>query len=240
MAARTPLRRAVLNLLLAVLAWLTSVPVWAQISGQIALVSDYRWRGVSLTDGAPALQANLSYDHPSGLFAGLFGSNVELRLGDSGLGAQAFGGYARRWRDDAAWDIGAVGYAFPRGDQGRSYDYLEAFAGVTLQQFGARLYVSGDYYGSGDRSAYATVSFGVPFTAWLALGVHAGVLQLWPQGSGGNARSNATRLDGRVGLTAQSAGFTFEVSLVAADTQNCRGWPTGCDPGLVVGVSRGF
>jgi uncharacterized protein (TIGR02001 family) len=217
-AAAQRVRRILRHLLLAALACVASDSVRAQVSGQIALVSDYRWRGVSLTDEAPALQGSLSYDHASGLFAGLFGSNVELRPGNGGLGVQAFGGYARRWRDDAAWDVGAVGYKFPRSEQGRSYDYLEAFAGVTVEQFGARMYVSNDYYGNGHRSAYATASLGLPLTPWLTLGVHVGVLQLWPQDSG--ARS------------------TFEISLVAADTQRCA--RAGCDPGLVVGLSRGF
>ena len=66
----------------------------ADWSGSIALVSDYRFRGISLTDGQPALQAGVAYDHPTGLFAGLFASNVDLDPGGSGLGGQVYGGYA--------------------------------------------------------------------------------------------------------------------------------------------------
>jgi len=221
------------------LAWLAAAPAWAQVSGQIALTSDYRWRGVSLSDGQPAVQGSLSYDHSSGLFAGLFASNVELYAGDGGLSAQAFAGFARRWRDDASWDAGVVGYAYPQSDQGKSYNFFEAFAGATLERFGLRLYLSDSYYGRDDRSAYAAVNFGLPLTDWLALGVHAGVLQLWPKHAGGSC-ADETRLDGRVGLTAEAAGFSFELSLVAAETQYCPGGPSRCELGLVATVSRGF
>lgn len=232
-------RQAVFHLFVAVLAGLAVAPACAQVSGQIAFTSNYRWRGVSLTDGGPALQGSLSYDHSSGLFAGLFASNVELQPGDGGLGVQAFGGYATRWRDDAAWDAGVVGYAYPSNDQGRSYDFIEGFAGATFERFAARLYLSDNYYGGGDRSAYAEGSFALPLTDWLTLGVHVGVLQLWPKGSGGYS-ADATRLDGRIGVTAEAAGFSFEVSLVAAETRGCPGGPANCQPGLVVTVSRGF
>jgi uncharacterized protein (TIGR02001 family) len=219
---------------------LSAAPAWAQVSGQIAVTSDYRWRGVSLTDGGPALQSSLSYDHSSGLFAGLFASNVELRPGDGGLGVQAFGGYARRWRDDSAWDVGVVGYVYPRTDQGTTYNYLEAFAGATVDQFGVRLYISDSYYGSGNRSAYIEGSYTVPLTGWLALGVHVGVLQQWTTGSSRYARVDETRVDGRIGVTAEAAGFTFELSVVAAQTQDCPGGPALCEPGVVATVSRGF
>jgi uncharacterized protein (TIGR02001 family) len=55
-----------------------SVPgtVAAQVQGDVALLSDYRFRGESLTEGRPALQAGVNYDHSSGLFVGGLVSNV--------------------------------------------------------------------------------------------------------------------------------------------------------------------
>src|SRR5215470_11326006 len=62
--------RAALLLLLAA----ASLPgaAHAQISASVAAVSDYRFRGISQSDRKPALQGSVAYDHPSGLFAGLF------------------------------------------------------------------------------------------------------------------------------------------------------------------------
>ena len=217
---------------------LAAVPGWAQVSGQIALASDYRFRGISLTDG-PALEASLSYDHSTGLFAGLFASNVDVP--QSGVGVQAYGGYARRWGDARAWDVGIVGYVYPSSPGGTRYDFAEVFAGVTLERVGLRLYASNDYYGSGDPSLYAAGSAGFPLTAWLTLGVHLGILGVWPQA--GQDAGAQTRLDGRIGLTAQAAGFTIDLSVVGTDAHGtrCPGRDPGrCDTGLVLTISRGF
>jgi uncharacterized protein (TIGR02001 family) len=50
----------------------------AQVSGHVALLSDFVFRGESLTEGRPALQAGIGYDHPSGLFVGGLASNVRI------------------------------------------------------------------------------------------------------------------------------------------------------------------
>jgi len=224
------------RLLAVALLALAAAPGWAQVSGQIALASDYRFRGVSLSDG-PALEASLSYDHSTGLYAGAFASNVDVPK--SGVGVQAYGGYARRWGDAKSWDVGIVGYLYPSSQSGNRYDFAEVFAGVTLERVGLRLYTSTDYYGSGNPSAYAEGSAGFALTAWLTLGVHVGLLNVWQQGEGGAE----TRLDGRIGLTTQAAGFTFDLSVVGTNAQgsHCPGRDPGrCDTGLVLTISRGF
>ncbi len=216
---------------------LAAAPACAQVSGQVAFATDYRFRGVSLSDG-PALEASLSYDHPAGLFAGVFASNVDVR--ESGLGVQAYAGYAQRWGDARAWDAGVVGYVYPPSERGTRYNFAEAFAGVTLERFSLRLYVSNDYYGSGNPSIYTEGGAGLELTGWLTLGVHVGVLAVWPQQ--GAAEGPQTRLDGRIGLSTAAAGFAIDLSLVGTNAQGdrCFAGPGRCDAGLVLTVSRGF
>ena len=81
------------------------------ISGEAGLVSDYRYRGVSLSRGHPALQAELTLEHESGLYADLWGSTLGHRdeaeidftgglakdLSDSG-GGPGPSGRLRPWR----------------------------------------------------------------------------------------------------------------------------------------------
>ena len=225
------------RLLAIALLALAAAPGWAQVSGQIALASDYRFRGISLSNG-PALEASLSYDHSSGLYAGAFASNVDVP--QSGVGVQAYGGYARRWGDTRAWDVGIVGYVYPTSQSGNRYDFAELFAGVTLDRVGLRLCTSNDYYGSSNPSVYAEGNAGFALTAWLTLGVHVGLLNVWQQQAYGGTQ---TRLDGRIGLTTQAAGFTFDLSVVGTNAQgtHCPGNdPSRCDTGLVLTISRGF
>jgi uncharacterized protein (TIGR02001 family) len=216
---------------------LAAAPVCAQLSGQIALTTDYRFRGISLSDG-PAIEGSLSYDHSSGLFGGVFASNVDLR--QEGVGIQAYGGYARRWGDARAWDVGVVGYSYPPAPQGRRYDFVELFAGATLERLGLRVYISNDFYGSGDPSVYGEGSVAVPLTSRLTLGAHLGVQGVWPQDGSGS--SPQTRLDARIGLTAEAAGFAVDLSFVTtnASDDNCLAGRDRCEPGLVLTISRGF
>jgi uncharacterized protein (TIGR02001 family) len=217
---------------------LAAAPAHGQLSGQIALSTDYRFRGISLSDG-PAIEGSLSYDHSSGLFAGVFASNVDTR-GEEGVGVQAYGGYARRWGDARAWDVGLVGYSYPPSPQGRRYDFVELFAGATLERLGLRMYVSNDFYGSGDPSVYGEGSAAVPIAPWLTLGAHLGVQGVWPQDGSGS--SPQTRVDARIGLTAEVAGFAVDLSFVTtnASDDNCLAGRDRCDPGLVLRISRGF
>ena len=50
--------------------------VSARVSGSVAVVSDYLFRGVSLSEGRPAAQLNVNYDDASGWYAGGFASST--------------------------------------------------------------------------------------------------------------------------------------------------------------------
>lgn len=64
-------------------ALLAAVPAQAwSVSGEAAVVTDYRWRGVSLSGEEPALQGTLRADHAAGLYADVFASTVEGGDGD--------------------------------------------------------------------------------------------------------------------------------------------------------------
>ena len=103
--------------------------VSAQVSGSVAVVSDYLFRGVSLSEGRPAAQLNVNYDDASGWYAGGFASSVRL-VADPGSHAQliAYTGYARRLGSGLSFDAGASYAAFL---QVAGYDYAELHAAGT-------------------------------------------------------------------------------------------------------------
>ena len=51
----------------------------AQVAGSVGVVSDYRYRGMSLSDGRPAVQLSIDRDFAAGTYAGLMLSSVRLR-----------------------------------------------------------------------------------------------------------------------------------------------------------------
>ena len=211
-------------------------------SGNIALVSDYRFRGISLTDGQPALQAGVAYDHPTGLFAGLFASNVDLEPGGSGLGGQVYGGYASKWRPDLSSDVGVVRYFFSGSSALRANDYTELFAGVSAERFSARLSLASSYFGSGAPAAYLHLNAAREIGRDWTLMAHVGALATGSATTYASEYSDTRQLDFSLGVTRRISAFTISVKAVAVSAEQgpCSGGNSRCDPTLLLILQRTF
>lgn len=55
------------------------------ITGNLGLVSDYRFRGISQTATRPAIQGGFDYAHASGIYAGTWASKLILAATGNGL-----------------------------------------------------------------------------------------------------------------------------------------------------------
>jgi len=111
---------------LAASTWASSAAA-IDVSGEVGLVSDYRFRGVSLSRGRPAVQADLLIEHESGLYADLWGSTLgESDPTNNEIGLTA--GYAVDLNEHFSVDLSAMYYAYPSAP---SDNYLESTALVT-------------------------------------------------------------------------------------------------------------
>lgn len=86
------------------------------VSGNVALVTDYRFRGVSLSDKGFAVQGGLGVDHESGLYTGFWASSLSGwgTFGGPNLELDLFGGY-KLPVGNGALDVGLTWYMFPGG-----------------------------------------------------------------------------------------------------------------------------
>lgn len=96
------------------------------VEGTIGVVSDYRFRGISLSDRDPALQVGATLSHASGFYADVYLSGIdEYGFGDDGEGANLevtlTGGWAGSWLG-LDWDAALSAYRYPGGD---NVDYVE-------------------------------------------------------------------------------------------------------------------
>lgn len=84
------------------------------LTGNIGLVSSYRFRGIDQTFGKPALQGGFDYSHASGFYAGNWDSNVSSGAGypNGNLEMDFYGGYKRAF-GDFGLDVGALYYYYP-------------------------------------------------------------------------------------------------------------------------------
>lgn len=87
------------------------------VSGSVALVSDYRFRGVSMTDKEMAVQAGIQVDHASGLYIGTWASNLSGwgTFGGSNMELDIYAGFATEISPGISVDVGATWYMFPGG-----------------------------------------------------------------------------------------------------------------------------
>jgi uncharacterized protein (TIGR02001 family) len=101
-----------------------------EIAGSVALVSDYRFRGVSQTDKELAVQGGVSVTHESGLYAGVWASNLAGwgTFGGSNTELDIYGGYATDL-GGVKVDVGLTWYMYPGGLS--TTDFAEPYVKVS-------------------------------------------------------------------------------------------------------------
>lgn len=230
------MRRLVLLALL-----LTATEVVAQVSGSFALLSDNRYRGVSLSDRRPAVQADIAYDHTSGLYAGAVASTVYIEGASSSLSGEGYAGFAQPLSQRVSFDLGAARFLYPYSDMHGSYDYSEAYAGVSLDNLHARLHYSDRYYGRDVEVWYGEVNGSLQLTDAVALAVHVGYLGRYGQRSYPGSPPSS-QWDGKLGLVTEAFGLIWELSVVGTDIpeDRCGSSSRACAPGVVLAISRSF
>jgi uncharacterized protein (TIGR02001 family) len=187
----------------------------AQFTATVSVVSDYRFRGVSLSRQRPAAQFDIGYDDPTGWYGGVFVSTVEL-AGQSATTGQAVGylGVVSPIADGFHWDVGVAYSAF---SSLREYDYAEVHTGITSQDFNARIHYSPDYFGIAHGSFYGEVNASHRLGGGFALRGHLGILM--PVGHGDDQYTNTVRnpVDARAGIAIDVAGFDVQVAWVGTN-----------------------
>ncbi len=104
------------------------------VTGTVALLSDYRFRGVSQSDEEGAVQGSVTITHKSGFYGGFFASNLAGwgTFGGSNLELDLIGGYARPLGGGTI-DVGLTYYMYPGGfsetDFGEAYAKLSGTVG---------------------------------------------------------------------------------------------------------------
>lgn len=197
------------------------------VSGGVAVVTDYRFRGVSLSDKDFAIQPTLTVSHESGLYVGVWGSNVAENAGDD-FEVDLYAGFAGG--DAVTWDLGVTYYMYP-GVSSSNYAEIIGKLGTTVgpATLGATLAYAPSQDGTGNTDnvyvgTNATVALpNSPISITGSVGLEDGAF-------GDN------KIDWSLGLTAEVQGFTLGASYV--DTNRFVGG-TG-KAGVVFSISYGF
>ena len=103
----------------------------SSFSANVKLTTDYVFQGASDSDGNPAIQGGLDWSHGTGLYAGVWGSNVASASSDTGdsvggIELDYYAGYSRKISDRVGVTVGALYIHYPEGDS--NTDVWESFA----------------------------------------------------------------------------------------------------------------
>jgi len=145
----------------------------AEVTGTIGAVSDYDFRGVSLSAKDPALQGSIDYAHDSGFYVGAWGSNIDYGDDvDGDIEVDLYAGFANQINDDLGYDVGLVYYTYPGSDD--IEDYPELYAGLTYKWLEVKQWYSNDYGGLDVDAFYTEANGTFELPANFSLGVHLG------------------------------------------------------------------
>jgi len=188
------------------------------ISPYVALLSDYRFRGIEQTSGAPALQAGVDFTLKNGFYAGVFTSNVKWIQDMNGATSGTrevdyFGGYKTQISSDLTLDIGAIRYSYPDNNSGgagsrnvggySNADTTEYYLGLSYGSMSFKYSQSiGDFLGNlqSNASRYYDFSFNYDLGDGFTFVPHLGYQTIPNQSSGADIGNAANYFDAALTL----------------------------------------
>jgi uncharacterized protein (TIGR02001 family) len=157
------------------------------LTGSVAVVNDYLFRGLSQTNQKPSLQTGIEYDHASGWYIGAWCSNISW-LSDtstsaaplsSSLEVDLYTGYRGSFSSDWTYDVGLYEYYYP-GDYPAGFTrpyttegYL-SLAYKTLSLKYSHTFTNLFGFPGSKNSGYLDLSWNYEFSPGWTLNTHVG------------------------------------------------------------------
>jgi len=190
-----------------------SSAAFAGASGNIAVGSDYLWRGMTQNSHTAAVSGGLDYSHDAGIYLGTWGSNL---AGDSEV--DLYGGFSKEF-GAVGIDVGAIYYMYPHVDfEGNSF--YEVYGGVSAMGANVMAYYNIDADAS---NLYVTGGYDHEVAKGLSIGVAGG----WTQDG-----------ESHYGLTLTKSTDAGDFSVMVSDTTASAGLDK--NPTMVVSYAKGF
>ncbi|MEE9380517.1 MAG: TorF family putative porin [Hyphomonadaceae bacterium] len=179
-------------------------------TANIALTSDYVWRGVSQTGEDPAIQAGLDYANSS-FYAGAWASNVDFGSGsDASVEVDLYAGFSDEFTNGVSWDVGVISYNFP-GTDGEDLGVVEIYGGLGYEFAGGLETGATIAFDPDNESVYAEGTAGYAFSEKFALSGSVGQFSF----DGGGDYTNVS-----LGGTYTAGGVDFDLRYWDTDVDN--------------------
>jgi uncharacterized protein (TIGR02001 family) len=180
---------------------LTAVSASAvEVSGNVALGSDYLFRGIDQAGGS-AISGGFDASFENGVYAGTWASSVDF---SGGVELDYYVGYGGSISDSVSYDVGYTYYGYPQGPETENFE--EFYGSVSFADATVGVALSNDYYATTGESTYVYVQYGVELSEDYALGFHYGTM------SADDVANEAD--DYAISLSTEAAGLGFDLSWI--------------------------
>jgi len=213
----------------------------AEFTGNMALTSDYVFRGYSQTQGDMAIQGGFDFSDKSGIYAGVWASNVEsdpaapVNYNSSSIEVDLYAGWSGEF-NGIGIDAGILHYEYPGTNTdtnntdeyhiGISKDFGSVSAGLTFNY-------SPDFYGA-DDAVYWDLGLEIPLTKKITAAIHYGVTDYDDDARGDDYD------DWSLGLSTEVNGVGLDLSYIDTSGVAAGCADDVCDGRLVFTVSKEF
>ena len=213
------------------------------VSGNVAITSDYRFRGVSLSGGDMAIQGGIDLGHSSGFYVGTWASSIEDSTTYGEMELDLYAGWSGDITSGLTLDVGLLYYAYPSKDFGAS-DYFEPYVSLSTQLGPVSATVGAAYawkqksLGRDDNLyLYTDLEAGIPDTP-ITLTGHLGYTKgaLAPRLLAGGTKDSGFDWSLGASITALG-GLTFGVSYIGTSGPNVKDFT---DDAVVATLSYSF
>jgi uncharacterized protein (TIGR02001 family) len=204
-----------------------------EISANVALVSDYKFRGISQTGKDAAVQGGFDAGFGPGFYVGTWASSVDFGDVDDGSGSYGtmeidyYAGWASSIGDtNFGIDVGYMYYQYPGDTVDPEGDYQEIYIGGSWKDLSLKAVYSDDYYAETDEFWYISGDYSFTLLEDLSIGLHVGYNMLeettWDDAGnvtdGGFLSSDEDAYtDYSVSVTYNWASVDFSVAYVGTD-----------------------
>jgi uncharacterized protein (TIGR02001 family) len=212
------------------------------VTSNVALVTNYLYRGISQTGGNPAIQGGFDYTPASGLYIGTWGSSISWLSdagvsGSSGLELDTYAGYRNSFATDYSYDVGYLRYNYPGHyvTGATKADTDEIYALIGYKWLTAKYsYALGNLFGAPNTTGSNYFDLSASYTvgdSGYTLGAHYGIQTF--QGSGANPGGNSLSYnDYRVSVSKDignsfAAGLTWSGTNANSNYTNPQGYKEG-------------
>jgi uncharacterized protein (TIGR02001 family) len=196
-----------------------------EISANVALTSDYRFRGISQSNEDIALQGGFDLGWENGIYIGAWGSSVDFDSTDGFNGSlelDLYAGWAGQISDNVSVDVGYMYYGYPGDDSKQEGgangkgDYQEVYLKVGLFDGTLGAAYSDDYYGETGSFYYLFADYSFALGENLSLDLHAGYNDIDENGGFFDTDTDSY-VDYSVGLTASWLAVDWTLAYVGTD-----------------------